>query len=532
MLACPNCGGQMKFNIPTQDLYCEYCGTHMDPYSYEEGKNAKEEKTFDTTVFICPQCGGEIIGEDTSAAEFCSFCGASTVLESRISRERRPKYIIPFQKTKDECKEAYSKHVKKAVFAPKELRDAKYINSFRGIYIPYWAYFIDQKAQVAMPGSTTYRSGNYRCTDHYTLNFDLNAYYKGLSYDASSSFDDSISAGIAPYDVRGMKEFVPSILSGFYADTSDVDCNIYIEDAMSIADGDTLKQIELQHEFNGITPETPPTITGLNYIFGTQCQAIDSTLYPVWFMSYRKGDRVAYAVVNGQTGKVTADLPVDTSKYVLISLIAAIPLFLLLNFLPTIIPSALITIASFFAVITQFTYASELRKITAKEQRTTDKGYLSKHGRMDSYDSSNEKIKIKKRTKSSKGGFASTVIIIIVAIQIFVATRSSVSSLFTSVWAQLAVTVFSGLSMSSCLKTQKKTFSNNGAPVFVFSFAAVVIGLAIRIFKPVSDIYYYASALLILATVVMTNIGIIGRHNILTTRPLPQFNRHGGDDRA
>ena len=136
MLACPNCGGQMKFNIPTQDLYCEYCGTHMDPYSYEEGKNAKEEKTFDTTVFICPQCGGEIIGEDTSAAEFCSFCGASTVLESRISRERRPKYIIPFQKTKDECKEAYSKHVKKAVFAPKELRDAKYINSFRGIYIP------------------------------------------------------------------------------------------------------------------------------------------------------------------------------------------------------------------------------------------------------------------------------------------------------------------------------------------------------------------------------------------------------------
>ena len=183
-----------------------------------------------------------------------------------------------------------------------------------------------------MPGSTTYRSGNYRCTDHYTLNFDLNAYYKGLSYDASSSFDDSISAGIAPYDVRGMKEFVPSILSGFYADTSDVDCNIYIEDAMSIADGDTLKQIELQHEFNGITPETPPTITGLNYIFGTQCQAIDSTLYPVWFMSYRKGDRVAYAVVNGQTGKVTADLPVDTSKYVLISLIAAILLFLLFNF--------------------------------------------------------------------------------------------------------------------------------------------------------------------------------------------------------
>ena len=35
-------------------------------------------------------------------------------------------------------------------------------------------------------------------------------------------FDDSISEAIAPYDVKNMNPFTPSMLSGFYADTADV----------------------------------------------------------------------------------------------------------------------------------------------------------------------------------------------------------------------------------------------------------------------------------------------------------------------
>ena len=51
----------------------------------------------------------------------------------------------------------------------------------------------------------------------------VDAYYKGLSFDASSSFSDNISEQLAPYDVKGMKAFTPAYLSGFYADTADVD---------------------------------------------------------------------------------------------------------------------------------------------------------------------------------------------------------------------------------------------------------------------------------------------------------------------
>ena len=150
MLSCPNCGGNLKFDISSQQLSCEHCHTLFDPYDFDgKTSDAEESKTFDgdyeVTIFTCPQCGGEILSTDNAAAGFCSFCGASTILYSRISHEKRPNYIIPFQKTKEQCKEAYARRMKHSIFAPKELRDPSYIDSFRGIYMPYWAFYISRK---------------------------------------------------------------------------------------------------------------------------------------------------------------------------------------------------------------------------------------------------------------------------------------------------------------------------------------------------------------------------------------------------
>lgn len=203
MYACPNCGGNLKFDISTQQLGCEYCQTQVDVYSFEDKTPAAEKQTeFDATIFSCPQCGGEIISTDTSAAEFCTFCGASTILHSRLTKEKRPNYIIPFQKTKEDCKEAYSQMMKKAIFAPDALKNPKYIDGFRGIYMPYWAFYLTQNGNFSLNGTKTKRRGDYIYTDHYLLTGEIDAYYKGLSYDASSSFDDHISEKILSKQVQ------------------------------------------------------------------------------------------------------------------------------------------------------------------------------------------------------------------------------------------------------------------------------------------------------------------------------------------
>ena len=103
MLTCPNCGGNLRFDIPSQQLACKQCQSQFDPYAFDEKTSDAKEETasddsFEATIFTCPQCGGEILSTDNAATGFCSFCGASTILYSRLTREKRPAYIIPFKK--------------------------------------------------------------------------------------------------------------------------------------------------------------------------------------------------------------------------------------------------------------------------------------------------------------------------------------------------------------------------------------------------------------------------------------------------
>lgn len=154
MYECPNCAANLRFNIEKQMLFCEACGTTMDPYAFHKAKDAEEKTFYEATIFSCPQCGGELITEEDTVATFCSYCGSSTILDSRISKENTPQYIIPFQKDKEECKKAYQRMLRYAYFVPKEFKDPEHIERFRPIYMPYWIYSLkhDESIQLTLTG--------------------------------------------------------------------------------------------------------------------------------------------------------------------------------------------------------------------------------------------------------------------------------------------------------------------------------------------------------------------------------------------
>lgn len=129
MYECPNCGGNLKYSISKEMLLCNHCDTTINPYDITKEEDAEESTEYDVTVFTCPQCGGEILSMDETAATFCSFCGSSTILNSRLSKERRPVKIVPFCKTKTMCKNAYMKLVKKFPFIPADAKDEQCIDT-------------------------------------------------------------------------------------------------------------------------------------------------------------------------------------------------------------------------------------------------------------------------------------------------------------------------------------------------------------------------------------------------------------------
>ena len=203
MIQCPNCGGSVVFDIASQQMKCGSCSSIFSPYDFQYGNGAEESNEYDVVIFKCPQCGGEIASTDESAAAFCSYCGSSNILESRLTREKRPAYIIPFKKTKNECKKLFSKRVSKALFAPSDYKNSK-VDSFRGIYMPYWLYDMSQRGSLGVKSSTSHRSGDYIITDHYLCTGDIDSVYNGISYDASSTFADDISEEI----MNNLKEYL------------------------------------------------------------------------------------------------------------------------------------------------------------------------------------------------------------------------------------------------------------------------------------------------------------------------------------
>lgn len=517
MYQCPGCGGNLRFDISTQDLSCMYCNEHFDPYSITKEYDAVENDRFEVTKFSCTQCGGEIYTTDNEAAAFCSYCGASSILTERIINEKCPKYIIPFKKNKEDCKKAYRRKMRKAFFTPKELRDSKNIDSFRGIYMPFWVYDMVQDGPMSLKAKKSHRRGDYIITDHYKVTGDVNSNMQVNTYDASKNFYDEISGALAPYDMKDKKEFTPSLLSGFYAESANVAENLYEEDSGEFMKRVNGRMIRNQKPLRKYEMDSD-LIGGGNQLPTPYAKKVDRAMFPVWFLSYRNNDRIAYAAVNGQTGKVVADMPVDIKRYLFGSLLLMIPLFALLNMFMVVRPTIVLAVSVFLLLMTLIIYNTELGMIYNKEHNVNDKGINS--GRRD--DGFN-KVKI-----TSNVGMGTTITILTFIGIFFLSIVYMFSAIITLVIMFVSICIIIGRIRK---KYKKLQMNKSGIVMYISAIITAITGLII-LANPVADMWYYGGTIGVILTSIIIFIDIIKYYNRIAMRRLPQFDKMGGDDGA
>ena len=536
MFRCINCGGEIEFDIKSQKMKCKSCDSLFDPYNYKTGHAEETQEypdgTYSVTVFRCTQCGGELYSTDNSITGFCSYCGTASMLESRLETMNKPQMIIPFKVTKEDCKTQYLKRVKRNWMIPKELRDPNRLDQFRGIYMPYWVYDMKINSPFVVQGETSTRKGDYIYTKHYNCNGTLNAEYNGITFDSASEFDDRISDSIAPFKIEDFKYFAPGYLAGYYADTADVGSEVYQKDANEIAVNDAKKKIT--SSFSTLTLKNESNVA--NSLVGNSQRNIRSSLLPVWFLSYRNKDRVAYAVVNGDTGEVAADMPVNIPAMLLSALIPAVLLYFLFDTFFTFMPSTMLMIdmAMAFAVIVIYTI--NISNIKIANNRSYDKGYLYKRKQeqsafgapaqpVDKNGKKNKKDELKQENLTNMTVTAIVMLCIAIAISLidFLASESK------SIFFPAAVLVASGIFFFVGLGNKYEGKKIIG---LLLPMTGLVAGFVVRLLKPASDIPYYAVSILLIVFIVISLISVISQYNILATRPLPQLNRKGGNTGA
>ncbi len=541
MYQCPNCNGNLKFHIKRQKMSCEHCNSIFDPYQFGETEGAKQSE-FEVTVFTCPQCGGELFATDNVMTDFCSFCGSSVVFESRIANEKRPDYIIPFQKTKDDCKEEYLKLIDKAFFVPKALKSPEYIDGFRAIYMPYWIYDVKQQEKINLTGKRKVANNDYVITSYYSFEGNLSASYEGIMYDGSSSFSDNMSRKLVPYELNGMREFSATFMSGFYADAADMEAAVYEDDVVDFTEHKTGEYVKNYHELEPYALDTSDS--SIREQIGTEITKEVQAMLPVWFMSYRNRDWVVYAAVNGQTGKVVADLPVDFKKYMLCAALLAIPFFFFYSVLGVtfnVAPTVLLEMVLLFTGVVSVIYAQKIKQIVIRERKKDDKGAIVASQRKEKKNKKSKKRRKKKLKRRMNRTQIITLSYIIVCCMAYIFSLLSVEvfpSLEDLPYEKMLgiMALVSGMVsvinlLISLIRSRKLKLWKRLPVPFVY-IVATVIAIVVLTVYPGVDTYCYIGILVLCGVIIWVLIDLIHQYNVFATRKIPQLQGRGGDRHA
>ena len=520
MYGCPGCGGMMTFDIPSQELKCNHCGRTESIESADQREARQAGNNFSVEVLTCPTCGAEIRTMNTAQAGFCSYCGASVMLDRRHADMEAPETVAPFRVTREECFEKYKAMVKKSLCADRKLKKDVTAESFRGIYVPHYVYEAAVRGETVLEGHETRGNDTY----YYNTTVQLDHEFSNILHDASREMPDAMSEKIGRIEPDAFRPFTPAYLSGFYADVPDTDPDAYINyaeaEAVRLGLQDVMEDLE-----DGYTYSSGETEKKLVKMAHAKCTG--KTLVPVWFMSIRSRGRLLYAIMNGVTGEMTADVPMDIPRFGLIALILAIPLFFLFNTLFTLRPEMVLVSAMALAVGTQLLVNRRRRNIADKQQAEEAK---------DGGDDLLKRLKMRKRmARRAKGGSAGTVetaggFLGLLALVILMTQIAKINEPGVFKIGAVAMTAIMGGLAWYGAQTRVKTPIGCFAALIIMVLAC--INLIINPFNS-DDIVMYALSFLCLLSVVWVCIDMLILHNRECSSPMPQFETHtGGEDNA
>ena len=331
---CPACGGAIEFDSKSQKMKCPYCDTEFEVETLKEldeqmkreamqeddlsgwqtdaGGEWQEGETDGMSVYTCQSCGGEIIADETTGASNCPSCGNPVIMTEKFKGDLRPDLVIPFKLDKKAAKEAYYKHIKGRRLLPKAFRKENHIDEIKGVYVPFWLFDADVDANVRYKATKVRMWSDsdydYTETSYYSVERSGDMSFAAVPVDGSEKMPDDLMESIEPFNMAEAVDFQTAYLSGYLADKYDVSAEKSVERA----------HVRMRQSAEDVLADTvkgyatvEPENTNVRMYGGKSQYA----LYPVWILNTTwKGEKYIFAM-NGQTGKMTGDLPVDEKIY-------------------------------------------------------------------------------------------------------------------------------------------------------------------------------------------------------------------------
>jgi DNA-directed RNA polymerase subunit RPC12/RpoP len=334
---CPQCLATTAFSVTDGGLRCAHCGYYEPPSTPVVGKGAR---TFEFTVetveaarqaaarqangwgierceLQCQNCGAETSLPPGDLTHTCPFCGSNRVLQHEAPQDQlRPRFLIPFKIEVDRCRVLAREWLSSSWMTPKVLKEAAGVGDFSGVYVPYWTFdartTANWRAEVGHQVTESYYDAASK-----TWKTRTKTVWRWESGRAQLEFDDMLVNGstkLSPVLLKGMQDFdthdlvpyAPSYLAGLLAQAYDRSLESAWEEGrerMRARTKDACQSQASTKQIRNFSMSLDFTDESYRYV-----------LVPLYLAAYRYEGETYQVMINGQTGTIAGQRPVDWTK--------------------------------------------------------------------------------------------------------------------------------------------------------------------------------------------------------------------------
>lgn len=348
---CPQCGASTEFDVAAGGVACEHCGhvvavvseARAQPLEFTLAALATNAQHWGVTrrQLHCEGCGADLTLAEGALTATCPFCASPQVnVRAGSADTLRPGGVAPFTVTADATRAQALAWLGRGYFHPSGLASSARLESFTGVYLPYWLF--DANVTAAWRAEIGYEE-----TESYLDTRDMKRKTRqvvrwrwengtaqvdvaGLPVCGTTHVNSAVLQKVLPFDVQAVQTFTPDYLAGWQA----LEYDVPLAQAWEAGKAEMRNQAEAacRGQFrSGHVRNVHVTAD-----FGDE--AWRYVLMPVYLSAFRFDTRVFQVVVNGQTGVVGGQKPIDWTKvWLAIAAILAPGLLLSLIGLPLLL---------------------------------------------------------------------------------------------------------------------------------------------------------------------------------------------------
>jgi predicted RNA-binding Zn-ribbon protein involved in translation (DUF1610 family) len=340
---CPQCGAITAFRPADGGVTCAHCNYWQPPALGVVGRQAEKfEFTVETLQraahgwgaqrkdLACQNCGALTSVPPENLTHTCPFCNSNKVIQREAPLDiLQPRFVIPFKFETARCAEIARPRLGNSWMTPKSLGSAAALAHYTGVYLPFWTFSAATqavwKAEVGhQEQERYYENGEWKTRTVTRWRWEsgnVRLKIEDLLVEGAQRLSALLMGQIKDYDLADLAPYEPTYLAGMQAQAYDTPLETAWEDGR--------QQMREKTRQACLSQASTSQVRNFSMQVDFRDESWRYILLPVYLNTYQYGDKTYQMMINGQTGAIAGQRPVDWNKvWLVIAMLLAPGLFL------------------------------------------------------------------------------------------------------------------------------------------------------------------------------------------------------------